>query len=75
MSEELQNINEIMDRLRPTTLATLSAIVPNLVSPGIDAGEFLALNSLSGAAFDAGIRNYGDDFIPMCFDAVAKAQN
>jgi len=69
MNDELENIHEIMDNLPPLTLAKLAALIPSLAYPEMDCEELDALNVLGGGAYDAGIRNCGDDFIRMFLDA------
>jgi len=65
------NINEIMDSLPPQTLAKIAVFAQNLMGPGQDEFEFVALNTLSTAAFDAGRRNCGTDFDTLYFEQIA----
>ncbi len=68
--EEVTNIHEIMDNLPPTVLAKIAVYVGRLAWPGIEAEEMRALMALDNAAFDAGLRNSGDDFMDVYFDEV-----
>ena len=65
MGDEQTNIHEIMDNLPPLTLAKLAALIPSTAYVEMDDNELDAINALGGAAYDAGIRNCGDDFIRM----------
>jgi len=66
--DEWTNVHEIMDNLPPLVLAKLATFVPSLALPEMDSDELHALNCLGGAAYDAGIRNCGDDFIALYLD-------
>jgi hypothetical protein len=64
------DLDRIMDSLPPLTLAKLAVSIQSALEPGTEAEETRAISELSNAAFDAGIRNCGDDFAEMYFDAV-----
>ena len=57
-----------MDSITPVNLAKISAMIGSLIGPDTDAMEFKALQDLSNAAFDAGQRNCGMDFVMMFFN-------
>ena len=65
MDDELTNLHEIMNNLPPSVLAKLAAFIPSTAYAEMDNNELDAINALGGAAYDAGIRNCGDDFIRM----------
>ena len=64
------NIHEIMDNLPPTVLAKLAVYIGKLAYPGIEAEEVRALGALDNAAYNAGKRNCGEDFVGLYFDEV-----
>ncbi len=67
-------LDKALDSIKPGKLAKIAAYISSLIDPEVDADEFMALQDISNAAYDAGMRNQGEDFIPVYFDAVAEAQ-
>jgi len=65
-------IDRMMDSITPQTLAKLTTYISHLIGPDTDPLEFKALQDLSNAAFDAGQRNCGMDFVVMFFDQEAE---
>ena len=63
-------LDKMLDNVRPDKLAKIAAYISSLIDTESDEDEFKTLSSISNAAFNAGDRNQGDEFVPVYFDAV-----
>jgi hypothetical protein len=66
------NINQILDRMTPKTLAELSVLVSKVIGENED---FEQIHKLSNLIFDAGVRNCGDEFTEDYFEAIIKYES
>ena len=65
-------MDQLFDDMRPTTLAELTVAIDNMVDRDTPVEEGRALRSLSTLAFNAGLRNCGDDFSAMYLEEACK---